>query len=291
MGEVSCIFEGASCKKVRLIKAWRNHADRCIIGERNEVFGMTVEEIKKQYPYLYETHLHTNLASACGHASGAEMAKACKEYGYAGIIVTDHNWGGNTCVDRAIPWEEWVENFFGGYEDAKAMGDEIGLSVFPGWEAGFEGTEFLIYGLGKDWMKAHPEVREATVEQLYELVRAGGGLMIHAHPYREEWYIPKVRLYPHAVDGVEIVNATHSNSKSMGHNDPEYDVRAIAYAKEHGLPTTAGSDIHSTDLFGGGMAFKRKLDSVQDFIDAIRQGEDYVVTNGEKWYDKRGNLL
>ena len=258
---------------------------------RKEVLSVTAEDIQKEYPYLYETHLHTNLASACAHATGAQMAKACKEYGYTGIVVTDHNWGGNTCVDRALPWEEWVENFFKGYEDAKAMGDEIGLFVFPGWEAGFAGTEFLIYGLGKEWMLAHPQVREAGVEELYRLVQQGGGLMIHAHPYREEWYIPEIRLFPHAVDGVEIVNATHSNRKSTGHNDPQYDVRAIAYANKHGLPATAGSDIHSTDLLGGGMAFKRKIKTIEEFIAAIKGGEDYVVTNGEQWYDKRGNLL
>lgn len=252
---------------------------------------MTVEEIKKQYPYLYETHLHTNIASACGHASGAQMAKACKEYGYTGIIVTDHNWGGNTSIDRALPWEQWVEEFFKGYEDAKAMGDEMGLYVFPGWEAGFQGTEFLIYGLDKEWMKAHPEVKAASVERLYELVKEAGGMMIHAHPYREEWYIPSIKLFPLAVDGVETVNATHSNSKSLGHNDPQYDERAIAYAKEHQLPATAGSDIHSTDLFGGGMAFRRELKSMEEFIAAVKTGEDYVLTNGEKWYDKEGNLL
>lgn len=252
---------------------------------------MTVEEIKKQYPYLYETHLHTNLASACGHASGAQMAQACKDYGYTGIIVTDHNWGGNTCIDRALPWEQWVEGFFRGYEDAKAMGDQIGLYVFFGWEAGFNGTEFLIYGLSKEWMLAHPEVKEASVEQLYELVKAGGGMMIHAHPYREEWYIPEIRLFPWAVDGVEIVNATHSNSKSMGHNDPQYDALAIAYAKKHNFPSTAGSDIHSTDLFGGGMAFKRRIETVEEFVKAVKGREDYVVTNGEHWYDREGNLL
>lgn len=38
-----------------------------------------------------------------------------------------------------------------------------------------------------------------------------------------------------------------------------WDEKAIEYAKEHHLPMTAGSDIHSTNIFGGGMAFKRRL--------------------------------
>lgn len=252
---------------------------------------MTVEEIRKQYPYLYETHLHTSQGSLCGRATGEEMARACKEFGYSGIIVTDHNWGGNARADRSLPWNEWVDEFFKGYEDVKKTGDAIGLSVFCGWEAGFHGTEFLIYGLGAEWMKAHPEVRQAGVEQLYEMVKADGGMMIHAHPYREEAYIPEVRLFPHCVDGIEMINATHSNTKSIGHNDPAYDTRAIAYANEHGFRVTGGSDSHSTKLLGGGMAFKRKLESIQDFMDAVKGDEDYVLTNGEKWFDQKGNII
>jgi hypothetical protein len=54
---------------------------------------------------------------------------------------------------------------------------------------------------------------------------------------------------------------------------------------------TAGSDIHTTDMLGGGVAFKRKLSSIQDYCNAIRQGEDYVLTNGEKVWSKNGIIL
>lgn len=40
--------------------------------------------------YLYETHMHTSEASACAGSTGAQMARAYKEAGYTGIIVTDH---------------------------------------------------------------------------------------------------------------------------------------------------------------------------------------------------------
>lgn len=257
------------------------------------------------YPYLYETHLHTSQGSRCAHNTGAEMAEACKAAGYTGIFVTDHHWGGNCAVDRSLPWEDWVEGYSAGYRDAKRRGDEIGLDVFFGWESGFMGTEFLIFGLDPAWMKAHPQLRtsipflgiqippeeELTVERQYALVHAAGGMVIHAHPYREEPYIPEIRLYPDFVDGVEVINATHSNARSTGHNDPAYDDRARAYVAAHGFPTTAGSDIHSTELFGGGMAFRRRLASAQDFCRAVLSGEDYILTNGERWFDKQGNPL
>lgn len=248
-------------------------------------------ELLKDYPYLYETHLHTSQGSACAHCTGAEMAKACKEMGYTGIIVTDHNWGGNTAVNRYMPWKTWVEEFVKGYEDAARMGERLGLDVFFGYEAGYQGTEFLIYGVDKEFMLTHPQLRTATVKQQYELVHEAGGIVVHAHPYREENYIPEIRLFPEYVDGVEGINATHSNPQSISHNDPMYDERAIRYAKEHRLSMTAGSDIHSTALFGGGVAFKHRLRSIREFITALQSGEDYVLTNGDRWYRKDGTPI
>lgn len=244
----------------------------------------------EEYRYLYETHLHTNQGSACGHNSGWEMARAAREYGYAGIIVTEHNWGGNTCVDRGLPWETWVERFALGYEGALAYGRENDLDVFWGYEAGFRGTEFLIYGVSPDWMKKHPELRRASVEEQFQLVHQAGGMVIHAHPYREEPYIPEIRLFPEFVDGVEGINATHSNSHSRSHNDPAFDARAIAYANAHGFPMTAGSDIHSTQMLGGGVLVRQRLQSIGDYIAVIRSG-DYLLTNGEKVYDRFGQEL
>lgn len=243
------------------------------------------------YPYLYETHLHTSQGSACGRNTGAEMAKAAKDNGYAGIIVTDHNWGGNTRIDRDLPWEQWVDGFIKGYQEALAYGQTHDLDVFWGYEAGFQGTEFLIYGVTPEWMSGHPEIKAAGVEEQYRLIHDAGGMVIHAHPFREESYIPKVRLFPDYVDGVEGINATHSCSRSMGHKNPAFDQKAIQYARENNLPLTAGSDIHSTALLGGGVAFRRRLVSISDYCQAILGGEDYVLTNGDAVFDKRGELL
>ena len=54
---------------------------------------------------------------------------------------------------------------------------------------------------------------------------------------------------------------------------------------------TAGSDVHNTILFGGGVAFKRKLTSIQDYCHAILSGEDYLLTNGDAWFLKTGEPI
>lgn len=243
------------------------------------------------YKYKYEMHLHTSEASACAVSTGAEMARAHKEAGYAGIVVTNHAWGGNTCVDRSLPFKEWVRLYADGYYKAKEEGDKIGLDVFFGWEAGYEGTEFLIYGLTPEWLMEHEELWDADIPNQYRIVHEGGGIVMHAHPYREEWYIPEIRLFPEYVDGVEIVNATHSCHLSKSHYDPEFDARAIEYAKKHNFITCAGSDVHSTTVFGGGVILKDRVHSGKELADIIRNRGDYIITNGDHYYDKDGTFI
>lgn len=230
--------------------------------------------------YLYETHLHTKESSACSVVSGAEMARVYKEAGYTGVIITDHFFYGNTAVDRSLSWPKWVECFCKGYEEAKKEGDRIGLQVFFGWESCYQGTEFLIYGLDKQWLLEHPEIKEATIEEQYHLVSEGGGIVCHAHPFREESYIPEIRLFPEYVHAVEGINATHSAIRSTAHKSPLYNEYAIAYAKEHDLPITAGSDQHSTIMIGGGMVFSRKLEDVLDFCNAVKSREAIRLLDG-----------
>lgn len=233
--------------------------------------------LPKKYPYAYETHLHTREGSACSVAYGSEMAMACKAAGYTGMIVTDHFYYGNTAVDRSLPWSDWVEQFCEGYESAKQQGDKIGLQVFFGWEATYDGTDFLVYGLDKDWLLSHPEIKDATIEEQYQMVHEAGGIVIHAHPFREAVYIPEIRLFPEFVDGVETVNATHVWTTRRPDGTVPYDEKAKAYAKKYDFVQTAGSDIHSVHLIGGGMAFQKKLENVQDFIKEVRNGSGMLL--------------
>ena len=232
--------------------------------------------------YLYETHLHTSEASACGGCSGADMARYYYAAGYTGIILTDHFFYGNTGVDRSLPWPEWVAGFCRGYESAKRAGDEIGLQVFFGWESSYQGTEFLVYGLDKQWLLEHPEIRDASVEEQYLLVHAGGGIISHAHPFREEWYIPEIRLFPEYVDAVEGINAAHSSLLAPCRNKPEYNQMALNYAAQYDLPLTAGSDQHQKEMLGGGMVFSRRLEDIHDFCRAVLKREAVELLDGTR---------
>ena len=244
------------------------------------------------YPYLYETHCHSSEASACARNTAVEMAKAHKEAGYTGMILTNHNWGGNTSISREKSWSDFLDAFFAPFYEAEKWGRENDFQVFPGYEAGYDGTEFLIYGIDIGWMHEHPELRDATVEEQFEIIHSGGGIVVHAHPFREAFYIKQIRLFPEYIDGVEGVNATHSSPYA---NEPalEYNERALKYAKELGLFITGGSDTHSVNLLGGGMAFASKLNDMKDFTGRLLSAtpDSWRVTDGKRIYDAFGGIL
>lgn len=245
----------------------------------------------REFVYKYETHLHTTEASACAKNSAEEMARACKEAGYTGIFTTDHAWGGNTSVDRTLPWEEWVRRFALGYRHAKEWGDKNELNVMFGYESGYNGTEFLIYGITPEWMAAHPELHDADIPTQRRIINSGGGIVIQAHPYRKEDYIPEIRLFPEYSDGIEGINATHSNHLSTAHNIAEWNDLAIELAKKHGKPMSAGSDVHSTTIFGGGIMTKTLISTPQDYIKLLTGDEMYLMTDGDRIYDRYGTLI
>ncbi len=188
--------------------------------------------------YRYDTHVHTSEVSKCARSSGREMAETYRKLGYDGIIITDHFFNGNTTVPRDMPWRERVELFTAGYRAAKACGDEVGLQVFFAWEDSSEGNDFLTYGLDENWLADHPFIDRLPLVDYLKYVRQAGGVVVHAHPFRQDYYIPMIRLLPDQVDAVEIMNAQRKDEENR---------RAKWYADSYGLPGTAGSDTHHID--------------------------------------------
>ena len=101
--------------------------------------------------YKYETHLHTYPVSKCARSTVRENLELYKEFGYDGVFITNHFLDGNINIDYNTPYEEKINFYFSDYEEAKKLEDEIGIKVFCGVELTYKGTDFLIYGLDKDW--------------------------------------------------------------------------------------------------------------------------------------------
>ncbi len=218
---------------------------------------------KAKKGFRYETHLHTSEASQCAEATGAEMVQAHLVAGYSGMIVTDHFFNGNCAISNHYPWEERVRRFCMGYDSAVKEATHTPFKVFFGWEYNYMGTEFLTYGLDRQFLLNHPDMLSWPLLKYFDKVHEQGGFISHAHPFREASYIAELRLFPEYVDAVEVVN--------LRNDKPAYDKKALEYAKRHGLYQTQGSDTHKTaPLGGGGMVFDYELQTIQDFIRAVK---------------------
>ena len=215
--------------------------------------------------FLYETHMHTREGSSCGVSRGREYVQRYLDLGYTGIIITDHFFNGNCAVDRTLSWDKWVHEFCRGYEHARDEGARRGLDVFFGWEESFDGDDYLVYGLDKEWLLGHPEVCRWTRKEQFDEAGRYGGCVVQAHPFRLNYYIKRAHLFPDLVDAVEAANSG---------NEKMFDVLARAYANKYRIPVTAGSDIHYAGdirpdtVFG--VFLGKKMETIADYVNAVK---------------------
>ena len=216
--------------------------------------------------YKYETHLHTFPVSKCGKVSVREALEFYKKLDYDGVFITNHFIDGNINADKGDSYESLIEFYFSDYEEGLHIGEEIGLRVFFGNEISYKGTDFLIYGLDKEWYLSHPEIVDMKKSALLPFMMESGALVIQAHPFREAGYIDHIRLFPRRVHGVEIYNACRTDFENA---------MAEHYAKAYSLIPFAGSDNHvgAARPFLGGMESDVPIHDELDFVGKVLSGE------------------
>ncbi len=216
--------------------------------------------------YKYETHLHTYPVSRCASAEVVDAMKLYKELGYDGVFITNHFIDGNINIEESASYEEKIEFYFSDYEKGKKAEKEIGIKVFLGIESTYGGTDFLIYGLDKEWFLSNPQIMDMKKSEQLKFFMDNGALVIQAHPFREASYIDHIRLFPRNVHGVEIINA--------GRKDEENEL-AKTYAKYYDLIEFAGSDKHSAAKKGrlAGMCSETPIADETEFIEKVKNRE------------------
>lgn len=221
--------------------------------------------------YKYETHLHTFPVSRCARVSVEENLKFYKKLEYDGVFITNHFLDGNINIDRERPYKEKIEFYFSDYEKGLEIGKKLGIKVFCGVEISYGGTDFLIYGLDKQWFLAHPEIMQMKKRDELALMMESGALIIQAHPYREAPYIDHIRLFPRSVHGVEVINSSQSE---------EPNKLAKIYAEHYGLLKFAGSDNHTGSMHKelAGVCCSEPILDIEDFINKVKIGETEIFT-------------
>lgn len=218
--------------------------------------------------YIYEMHQHTAECSACAAADPKKTVRALKKAGFAGMVMTDHFYHGNTGIRHRLHWEDFVHAFEKAYLTAKAEGDRLDFDVLFGLEEGVGGgKEVLLYGITPAFLYDHPELRTADLEQLSALVHEAGGLVVQAHPFRVRDYIrrPWEELPSQFLDGIETHNAYNSDLENL---------RAEALAEREGLLAVAGSDAHFEVVPKRyGIACEHRIRTEQELADTLQSGE------------------
>ncbi len=234
--------------------------------------------------FKYETHLHTTPVSKCSQVTVRQVMEFYKKVGFDGIFITNHFIDGNICLDiRNASYEEKIHFYFSDYEEALKLQDEIGIKVFCGVESSYiDGTDFLIYGLNKEWFLNHPEIESMKMSELLPYYMEHGALVIHAHPFREAGYIDHIRLFPRCVHGVEVINASRTDFE----NDS-----AKQYAKQYDLLEFGGTDNHGfTYEYLSGMGSETPIENISDFINMVKAGKMKVFTQELKTPYKNAHL-
>ena len=222
------------------------------------------------FPYKYDTHVHSNPASACAVTQPEEIVELYAKAGYAGFFLTDHFFNGNCGIPWNLPWTERVRRFADCYHRARRRGGQIGFNVFFGYEFANHGAEFLILNSNEQFLLDHPDLLDWPLEDFLDRIRASGAFVVHAHPCRVASYINNPnRIHPDHVDAVEVYNAAHN---------PVFNPPAEAYAAKHNLIRFSGSDNHNAyDILPAGLAFRTNPGNADEFVFLVKSGEYELI--------------
>ena len=231
--------------------------------------------------YKYESHLHTQETSLCGHVAAAEQVKTYKALGYTGICVTDHLHSTYlNSLDCRDDWKACVDRWLTGYRSAKKAGEQCGLEVILGIELRFPENEsdYLIYGVDEQWIYDHPFIDRMDHQSFFDTY-GKEVLIVHAHPYRhcdEVFYT--------CVHGLEIANCNPRH--------PSRNELALKLAQENPhLYRTVGSDAHRIGDEGrAAVCFEEVIHDSYAYKAAIESGSyrlwcpefEQIVKEGEK---------
>lgn len=222
--------------------------------------------------FKIETHLHTKHTSPCGQLTAEQIVDGYLAAGYSGLILTDHYCRDTFLNLNTDPRDSRnaLEAFLVGYRYLLQEGEERGLKVYRGAEVRFDGSwnDYLLYGYSDELLQDPEAVFSMGVEAFYELARADGALLIHAHPYRNGGMPTSAA----ALDGVEVLNTNqdHDNRNDL----------ALEFAQKNCLLKTSGSDCHGMKHIGkGGIMVDSLPESDEELVALLRSGNYRLIGN------------
>ncbi len=186
-----------------------------------------------------EFHCHTVCSGDSSNHLDA-LIRTARERGIERLAITDHN-----TIEGALR--------------AKALAPEL---VIVGEEVLTERGELIAYYVKEEVPKG------LTVEETLRRLKAQGAFISIPHPFdlrRHGWLLEElIELLPE-VDALEVFNARCLRRV--------YNDKALAFARERGMPMLAGSDAHSLVELGLALTRLPAFNSAEELRAAVRETE------------------
>lgn len=218
--------------------------------------------------HLIEMHFHTAETSSCGNVLAANGVRELIEYGYKGVIVTDHFRESFFNDLQNLTWEEQIDIWAKGYNTAKKAAEGTNFKVYLGMEIQFTDSpnEYLVYGLTMKFLKLYPNLYKMTPDTFFPIANKNKLFVAQAHPFRRQCS-PYDKRFLH---GMEIFNG---NVRHNSNND-----KAVEFCEKNSLIPISGSDYHEyVDLGTGGMYFDKLPETSTELIEILFSRKDNKV--------------
>ncbi|RQG96837.1 PHP domain-containing protein [Natrarchaeobius oligotrophus] len=201
-----------------------------------------------------ELHVHSAL-SYDGRDPVDLILEQAEGIGLDAIAITDHDE-----IDASL--------------EAADRAPEYGLVGIPGMEISSKAGHVL--GLGVTEAIPPGLSFESTIEEIH----AQDGLAVIPHPFQESRHGVMARISRDQLatgDAIEVYNSRLLTGRA--------NRQAKRFARSHGLPMTAGSDAHISEMVGQAVtrvdADERSVDAI---LEAIREGKTSVEGKRTPWH-------
>ncbi|WP_135819674.1 PHP domain-containing protein [Halostella litorea] len=201
-----------------------------------------------------ELHCHSSL-SYDGRDPVELLLKQADAVGLDALAVTDHDE-----IDASL--------------DAAERAEEYGLVGIPGMEVSTAAGHVLALGVEERVPEGLP------YGESLDRIRDLGGIAVVPHPFQESRHGVLANISKDALaeaDAIEVYNSRLLTGRA--------NRQAERFARDRGMPMTAGSDAHISEMVGQAVtrigAEERSVDAI---LDAIREGRTTVEGKRTPWH-------
>ena len=202
-----------------------------------------------------DLHIHTAPRSACSYLDPLELIQEARRLKLDGICLTEHQ----------VLWD---------IGDVEKLAEDGGIKIFRGNEFTTNQGDILVFGFYKD-------IKELLmIQELREEVKAAGGFMIAAHPFRgfKTFGIGQLQMTVEQACKRKVLEFVDAVEIGNGKLSPDENDMARKVAAKLGLPGTGGSDAHRGDEVGNWLTvFEKEIQDESQLVEELHAGRFTAV--------------